>query len=75
MKADILDAFMILFPYFLILAFLFVFPYFVGKGLWKLGVKGKAHDFKEFYQSLLYLTSALYALFLVIKVLVWTWKG
>jgi len=69
------ENFITLFPYLLILSFLIFFPYFLGKGLWKLGFKGKVKNFKDFYQSLSFLTAAAYAVFIIVKVLIWTWRG
>ena len=75
MSSNVVEAFFILFPYLVILAFLFVFPALLCKGLWKLNVKGPNKSYKDLYNAVSNFTAAAFTIFLLIKVLVRTWKG
>lgn len=61
-------------PYLLILSFLILAPYAMGLGLWKLGLKNNKLLFKDLYQGIQLVIAALYMIFLIVRVSLWSWQ-
>lgn len=64
----------VLLPYLVVFSLFFLVPYFLGLGLWKLGLKGKTTEFKEFYKALQLILCSSVLIFFIFRILLWSWK-